>query len=94
MKNDLQITASYIELGWENNIRNCNIPTERSHMISDNDHGAPWITLRLGHVLEQMDLKMTIDYTVNRCGKWIWIEFRKQKHLSWFLLLWEGPNGQ
>lgn len=85
--------TEYNELGWNNNVKNCHIPTNRSHMLSDSSYSAPWAMWRAGTVLGQMKLNPTSDsdegdYNLHRCGKWIWVEFEEEKYLSWFLLLW------
>lgn len=87
-------TNPYIELGWTNNVENCQIPMNRSHMLSDNSFDVPWDMLRAGQILERMKLTQSGiigdgDYTVIHCGKWFWIEFKEEKYLTWFLLLWE-----
>lgn len=79
---------SYMKLGWDNNVENCNIPIERSIMISDEMHGGAWEALEAGYLLS--DLKIEKEKAgLHGCGKWIWIQFDNVSDAVAFKLLWE-----
>ena len=97
MELDIPHINPYCNLGWKNNVKNCQIPMNRSHMLSESSYDAPWDMLRAGQILGRMKLNHSHiigddDYTVNHCGKWYWVEFKEEKYLGWFLLIWEKSS--
>ena len=74
------------ELDWDYNVKNCNVPVERSVMISELIFDAEWVALEAGVILGKLDIK---EYDLHHCGKWYWIEFKNEEDAVAFKLKWE-----
>jgi len=78
----------YMKQNWEYNVKNCNIPVERSVMIGDQIDDHAWDTLEAGYLLS--DLKIEKERArLYGCGRWIWLEFTNIADAVAFKLLWE-----
>lgn len=82
----------YMKQNWEYNVKNCNIPVERSVMVCDQTEDYPWAGLAAGFLLS--DLKIEKEkLELYRCGRWIWIQFENISDAVAFKLLWDVDNG-
>ncbi len=75
----------YMEQGWDYNVKNCDIPVERSVMISENAYDAEWCALEAGIIIGSLNIS---GYDMHYCGKWHWIEFEKEEDAVAFKLKW------
>ena len=80
--------TEYMKRGWENNVKNCKIPTERSVMIDDSVHTDSFRCLHAGTILGKLGLDES-KFNILACGKWHWLEFTTQEDAMAFKLLWE-----
>ena len=71
---------------WDDNVKNCSIPIERSVMISDDKFNAEWCALEAGVILGTLDID---KYKMQHCGVWHWLEFENEEDAVAFKLKWE-----
>lgn len=76
----------YEQQTWDYNIKNCNIPIERSIMISEDKFNAGGHALEAGTILGNLNIT---EYEMHHCGKWYWLEFEKEEDAMAFKLKWE-----
>lgn len=81
----------YMKQNWEYNVKNCNIPVERSVMVCDQIDDHPWLTHDAGYLLSELKIKKEKALLCG-CGRWIWIQFDDVADAVAFKLLWEGNN--
>lgn len=79
--------TEYMRLGWDNNVWNCNIPIERSVMISDSLDENEYDILQAGIILGELGVAES-QREVRSCGKWWWIEFTEEEIALAFKLKW------
>lgn len=79
--------TDYMQKGWNNNVRNCNIPIDRSIMVSDNQYEYEWDLIAAGVLIGKLGLNEN-KYCFHACGKWWWIQFDNIEDAIAFKLLW------
>ena len=79
--------TEYMRLGWDNNVWNCNIPIERSVMISDSLDENEYDILQAGIILGELGVAEG-QHEMHSCGKWWWIEFTEEEIALAFKLKW------
>lgn len=77
----------YMEMGWDNNVKNCNIDLERSIMISDDKYYSTYDALHAGVILGNLNIEDD-QYQFHHCGKWYWIKFFDKADAMAFKLNW------
>lgn len=80
--------TEYMKKGWDNNVRNCNIDLERSIMVSDEKYSPEYDVIKAGVILGNLLIEQD-QYTLCKCGKWSWLEFKDKEIAMAFKLLWE-----
>lgn len=73
---------------WEYNVKNCNIPVERSVMINDCPYDHPWLAQDAGYLLSKLKIDKE-KAVLHECGRWIWLQFDDISDAVAFKLLWE-----
>ena len=80
----------YMKLGWDNNVKNCNVPIDRSVMICDDPYSGGYEILQAGIIIGELGLKLdgSIGVGMHSCGKWHWMEFKDSADAMAFKLRW------
>lgn len=78
----------YMKQGWEYNVKNCNIPVERSIMVSDQLEDHSWDAIEVGYLLSELGIKKE-KAGLYGCGCWIWLQFDDVSDAVAFKLSWE-----
>jgi len=79
--------TTYIKMGWDHNILNCNIDESRSIMISDDQFRYEYDVLRAGIIIGQLGINELV-FNLCSCGKWHWLEFFDSVDAIAFKLKW------
>lgn len=78
----------YMKQNWKYNVKNCNIPVERSVMVSDRIDAHIWLAQDAGYLLSELKIKKE-KAGLHECGRWIWLQFDNVADAVAFKLLWE-----
>lgn len=78
----------YMKQNWEYNVKNCNIPVERSVMICDQICDYAWDAMKAGYLLSELKIEKE-KAILHECGRWIWLQFDNVADAVAFKLLWE-----
>ena len=79
--------TEYMKQGWDNNVKNCNIPVRRSVMISDDQYSPEYNLLDTGVILGELGFAKD-EYAMKGCGKWWCLEFKDEETALAFKLKW------
>ncbi len=79
--------TAYMKMGWDHNVWNCNIPTERSIMICDDRFQSDYLILEAGIILGDLGFSSS-QAEMHSCGKWHWFEFVDKETAMAFKLKW------
>ena len=79
--------TAYMKMGWDNNVKNCDVPVERSVMISDDPYDSDYLILEAGITLGELGISSE-QARMHHCGKWHWFEFDDKETAMAFKLKW------
>jgi len=87
MEEDFSGDLPYIERGWDNNVKNCNIDESRAIMISEEPTEYEYDSFNAGVIIGDLGLS-TKKVTMCSCGKWLWLTFDNEEDAVAFKLRW------